>query len=32
MLRDFSWAASAARYADLYRDTVDRHTLSAPAT
>jgi starch synthase len=31
MLRDFSWAASAARYADLYRDTVDRHTLSAPA-
>jgi glycogen synthase len=25
MTRDLSWRASAARYVDLYRDTIDRH-------
>lgn len=28
MRRDLSWAASAARYADLYRDTVERRRLA----
>jgi starch synthase len=31
MRRDLSWAASATRYADLYRDTVDRHQHPTPA-